>query len=92
MSIVGAVPVNNLGRLGAILVDSLPLDILWLFGEVLVGLHVVLARQAVEELRVLPAQQAEQVLKSLFSDFQAISENIRGTKIISQAETENADQ
>ena len=61
----GAISMHYLGRLGAILVDSLPLDILWLLGGVLVGLDIVLARQAVEELRVLPAQQAEHVLEHL---------------------------
>ncbi len=53
---------DNLDWLGAVLVDGLPLEELRLGGGALVCLVVVLARQAVEQLGVLPAQQAEQVL------------------------------
>jgi hypothetical protein len=54
--------VDNLDWLSAVLVDGLPFEVLRLGGGALVGLIVVLARQAVEQLGVLPAQQAEQVL------------------------------
>ena len=49
----------------AVFVDSLPLDVLGVVCGVIMGLVVVLARQAVEQLRVLPAQQAEQVLQQV---------------------------
>ncbi len=50
---------DNLDWLSAVLVDGLPFEELRLGGGALVGLIVVLARQAVEQLGVLPAQQAE---------------------------------